>query len=228
MAHGDIETSQVPRLVWVAFHLAFVGVVGWVCFGGGLEEIGRWFGASWAAGDSGRRIVLMVFSVVLWIRMTTTAFVFLRRKFGWDEAGAVIFAVFLYQVVFAVLGANEAAPLGPIDYGAIALFALGSYLNTGSEYQRKKFKEKPENKGKLYTGGLFRLARHINYFGDTCWVAAWAIVTRDIWSAIMPAMLGVSFPLAFIPQLSKHLREHYGEQFIEWEKRSKKFIPFVY
>ena len=48
----------------------------------------------------------------------------------------------------------------------ILLFIIGSYINTYSEIQRKRFKDNPNNKGKLYTLGLFQYARHINYFGD--------------------------------------------------------------
>ncbi|MGR5960169.1 DUF1295 domain-containing protein [Bacillus cereus] len=38
-------------------------------------------------------------------------------------------------------------------------------LNTVSELLRKSFKDNPVNQGKLYTGGLFKYAIHINYLG---------------------------------------------------------------
>ena len=44
-------------------------------------------------------------------------------------------------LVFAVLALCEAHPLGATDLAGIALFLVGSYLNTGSELQRKRFKQ---------------------------------------------------------------------------------------
>ena len=61
-------------------------------------------------------------------------------------------------------------PFGSVtDYLGLGLFALGSALETVSELQRKAFKAKESNKGKVYTGGLFSLARHINYTGEILW-----------------------------------------------------------
>jgi hypothetical protein len=39
-------------------------------------------------------------------------------------------------------------------------------FNGLSELQRYRWKRQPQNAGRLYTGGLFAYARHINYFGD--------------------------------------------------------------
>jgi steroid 5-alpha reductase family enzyme len=175
-----------------------------------------------------RRQILMVFGVVLWIRMTFTAFYFLKRKFAWSEMGAVISAVGLFQLGFALCGASTADPIGPLDYAGIALYFIGCYLNTGSELQRKRFKEDPANKGKLYTKGLFSLARHINYFGDTLWLIGWALLTRSWWSIIMPLAATSGFVFAFIPQLSVYLKEHYGSDYDEWASKTKRFIPFIY
>ena len=45
----------------------------------------------------------------------------------------------------------------------------GILLELVSELQRKRFKDDPANKGKPYAGGLFSLARSINYGGYTLW-----------------------------------------------------------
>jgi protein-S-isoprenylcysteine O-methyltransferase Ste14 len=42
-------------------------------------------------------------------------------------------------------------------------YAFGWYIEIAAETERKKFKDNPQNRGKLYTKGLFRFARHINY-----------------------------------------------------------------
>ena len=226
--HGEKETSQVTRGVATLAHLFFFGIAVWIDFGDGCRVIWGWVGTEVSPGDPGRRWLLFLLSLVLVVRMTLALFCLLRRRLGWEELAGIVCALFLYQVVFALLGARTAAPLAPWDVVAVVLYALGSYLNTASEWQRKRFKERPENQGRLYTGGLFRYARHINYFGDTLWVTAWAMVTRSAWSLMIPAALVLAFLLAFIPALEQHLKTHYGEAYLDWEKRSKAYIPFLY
>ncbi|MCP4642608.1 MAG: DUF1295 domain-containing protein [bacterium] len=227
--HGQEETSPAPRIVCTALHGCFLAFAGWIYFGGGANLLCSWCGMEPADPASlARRIMLFSFGVLSFVRIALTLFVLLKRRFAWDELGGVVFALAIYQVGFAVLGAREPAGLDLLDAVAVGLFLLGSYLNTGSELQRKRFKADPANKGKLYTQGLFRYARHINYSGDTLWVAAWALATRNVWSAIVPLALAAGFVFAFIPSLTKHLRANYGDQFEEWEKRTKAFIPFVY
>jgi protein-S-isoprenylcysteine O-methyltransferase Ste14 len=212
----------------VAVHLVLVAVAGWLYFGGGIETIRGLFGIDWQPGDFTRRLLLLSFGVILWLRLTFGMFWLLKRKFGWDELVGVLFACVVYQTGFALLGATEDTPVGLFDVAAIVLFLFGSYLNTWSEMQRKRFKADPANQGRLYTEGWFRYARHINYFGDTLWVAGWAMLTRNPWSAIVPVALAAGFVLFFIPSLTDHLKTKYGEQYDEWAKTTKRYIPFVW
>jgi protein-S-isoprenylcysteine O-methyltransferase Ste14 len=227
--HGQSETSNIPRLTCTLIHLLFLALAAWVYFGGGGEVISGWLGlGSGSQGNSIRRLVLFGFGLILFLRISLTLFVLLRRRFDWSELWGVLLGLFCYQVVFALLGAGEARPLGVLDFVAIAIFILGSFLNTGSELQRKKFKDRPENKGMLYTRGLFRYARHINYFGDALWVTAWAMLTRNIWSFLIPLGLVAMFIFMFIPSLTKYLADRYGEQYELWAKKTKAFVPFIY
>ncbi len=107
-------------------------------------------------------------------------------------------------------------------------YFLGSYINTYSEIQRKNFKKDPNNKGKLYTLGLFKLARHINYFGDICWVVGWAIITHNIWSGLIPIALTLGFIFFFIPELSSYLEKKYGEEYMNWKNNTKSLFPYIF
>ncbi len=108
------------------------------------------------------------------------------------------------------------------------MFFLGSFLNTGAEVQRRRFKANPENQGRLFTGGLFRFARHINYFGDSLWCLGWAVLTRNAWALCIPALLTFGFVFFFIPSLSKYLSARYQGEYDQWKEQTKAFIPFVY
>jgi protein-S-isoprenylcysteine O-methyltransferase Ste14 len=227
--HGEQEHSYTTRIICTLLHLVFLGIAGWIYFAGGIEVISGWLGGEpTSVGNLARRIALFSCGIVLFLRITLGLFYLLKRKFGWEEFGGVVFALFVYHVVFALLVAQTNTPINALDIVAIALFLVGSYFNTGAEWQRKRFKDEPKNRGKLYTQGLFRYARHINYFGDTLWVTAWAILTRNIWSFIIPLALAAAFVFAFIPSLSKHLKARYGAQYEAWAKRTKAYIPFIF
>ncbi len=218
--HGEPENSGTTRTVCTLVHVLFLCIASWIYFAGGDEHAGLAY--------SPRHVLLLGFGVVLFLRMSFALFVLLKRKFDWDELAGVVFALLVYQVGFALLGHAQVAPLGFFDASAAFLFLFGSYLNTASEWQRKRFKENPEHGGLLYTEGLFSWARHINYFGDTLWVLGWAMVTRNLWSLLVPIAITAAFLFAFIPPLSKHPATRYGEQYEDWKKNSKAFVPFVY
>jgi len=226
--HGEKETSRAPRFTWVALHLGQVVVAWWILLGDGYRRLGELVGRHWIAGDEQRRVVLAVLCVVLWIRMTLTGLFILQRRFAWSEAAPVIAASAIYQWGFALLGAGTKAPLGVAAWIGVALYAIGGVFNTGSELQRRAFKSKPENAGKLYTGGFFSLTRHPNYFGDSLWGLGWALVTGNAWSSIIVAIEVSGFVFSQIPELDRYLESHYGEPYRAWARRTKRFVPFVY
>lgn len=226
--HGEVETSMKTRYFILIAHVIIINFVTWIYFGGGIEVIGLLFGLTLLPGNLIRRTILLSFGVVYFLRVNLTLFYLLKRKIEWKETGAIIGGLVFYQVGLALSGAAQSALIDPIDYIAIGVFIIGSFLNTGSEFQRKLFKDRPENTGKLYKGGLFILARHINYFGDSVWTIGWALMTRNWFGAIMPIFCTLGFVFASIPMLSKYLEERYKEQYREWASKTKKFIPFVY
>ena len=141
--HGEQETSNAPRMTCTLIHVALLGVAAWIYFGGGNEFISGWLtDEPTPSGDLTRRIVLFSFGIALFLRINLTLFYLLKRRFDWAELGGVVFALFLYQVVFALLGGRETGPMDLLDIVAIAIFLFGGYLNTGSELQRKRFKNK--------------------------------------------------------------------------------------
>ncbi len=226
--HGEIETSIKTRIVILLSHLIILVTIAWIYLVGGIEIIGRLFGLTLLPGNLIRRTILLSFGIIYTGRVILTLFYLLKRKIDWKETVGVIGALAFYQLGFALSGATQSAFIDPIDYIAIGIFFIGSFINTGSEFQRKRFKDRPENKGKLYTRGLFSFSRHINYFGDFVWTIGWALMTRNWWSAIMPIFCILGFVFFSIPMLTKYLEEQYKDQYREWASRTKKLIPFIY
>jgi len=222
--YGQKDKSIPQKTVMKLFELIILAVSFWILFGNGYAEI---TGDRGTSGIFSRRVLLFFFNCIVFIRMTFTMFYLVKRRIPWEEAFSIPFAFALYYIGFAMLGYTCKTELSFIDDIAIALFLSGSYLNTGSELARDKWKKDPANKGKLYTEGLFGYSMHINYFGDLLWVIAYAIVTCNIYSVFIPVFLFSFFAFYNIPKLDKYLAGRYGKQFEDYSKRTKKFIPFI-
>ena len=179
-------------------------------------------------GDFVRRIILISCFVIYLIRLFVTTFVFLKRKMVWAEAITISVLMSLALYGFAKTGGSNQQPIGLIELVGILLYIIGSYLNTNSEYVRHIWKKNPDNKGRLYTGGLFRYSMHVNYFGDTVLFTGLALITHSLIMLIIPFLMTANFVLFIIPTLDKYLAEKYGSDFQEYAKRTKKLIPWVY
>lgn len=226
--YGHEEVSRRPRRAMVAVHALVTALAGWFLVGSGTGSVGHLLGVAWAPGDPGRRALLLAFGIVLWLRMSGTALVLLRRRFRFSEMGAVIGGVALYQLGFALLGVGSPQPLGAWDVVAALLFLGGGALNTLSEWARLRFKARPENRGKLYTRGPFALVRHPNYLGDCLWGVGWALATRSPWSILIVLAEISGFVFANIPQLSAYLERRYGDAYREWARHTARLVPWIY
>ena len=226
--HGIKETSITLSLIWLVIHTIFLYIAYLICFDDKLIWISDILGIDFIAGNIDRKICLSSFGVIMYVRMNLTIFYLLNRKIPIDELFGIITACAAYQIGFVLLGGWQSDLLNVLDFLGVLLFIIGSYFNTYSELQRKRFKNDSNNKGKLYTQGLFQYARHINFFGDICWVTGWAIITHNPLSGIIPIMLTLGFIFFGVPELSSYLEKKYGDDYQEWSKNTKKLIPFIY
>lgn len=220
--YGSTKRSWPQRLMVIAGECACLLIAYWFLFMGGNDAMHL------PEGDFGRDVALFALSVATFLRMGCMVLYLLRRGMQWGEVWGVLFAFAVYYIGFSILGGIQDKPLDGVDLLAIFLFVAGSVINSASEWLRDRWKKDPENQGKVYTGGLFRYATHINYFGDIVWVCGFALLTRNIWAAIVPLFLILMFVFLNIPQHDRYLRGKYGEAFAAYEKKTKKLIPFIY
>ena len=206
-------------LLWLSYRILFQN---------GGEIISNWFGIENQSNSIERRIIIFSFSVIVFLRIGFMMIFLLKRKIPWEESISIPFAFALYYIGFAIFVLATDKQIDYWDYVGLFVFILGSFLNTFSELQRNFWKKKPENKGKLYTKGLFGYSMHINYFGDLLWVTAYALITRNWYAVTVPLFLFCFFAFYNIPKLDSYLASKYGEQFEKYKNKTKKFIPLVY
>jgi len=226
--YGEYDKSLAPKWFLTLVHLASIVAVGWLLFGGGLETVSGWLGRAWPPGDFARRGLLFAGAAVYFARVCLTLFYLIRRRTGWGEAVTIAVWIPFIEILFAVLGGRNPSPPGLIGGLGVILYLAGSYVNTASEYQRHIWKQDPANRGRLYTGGLFRYSMHINYFGDTVLFTGYALFTGSWWALLVPLLMLAGFVFVNIPLLDAYLKKKYGSAFDEYASRTKKFIPFVY
>ncbi|MCJ1227955.1 hypothetical protein MMC12_004614 [Toensbergia leucococca] len=96
----------------------------------------------------------------------------------------------------------------PIVITSALLYLTGIFTESISEIQRRSFKSDLANKGIPYSGGLFGLARHINYGGHTLWRSAYALAFGGpVWALGLASWLFFDFSKRTVPVLEEHCQD---------------------
>lgn len=114
------------------------------------------------------------------------------------------------------------------NYIGVVFWATGLFFESVGDYQLKKFKKDPVNKGKLMDRGLWSLTRHPNYFGDSMmWTGVFLMAVSgwsSIWIAIGPALM--TYFLVFVSGVKLLEKKYEGrEDYEDYKKRTNSFIP---
>jgi len=114
--------------------------------------------------------------------------------------------------------------------GGVAIWLVGFFFESVGDWQLKRFKSDPQNKGKLIETGLWRYSRHPNYFGEA--VQWWGIYVmaissgRNYWLIVSPLL--ITLFLLFISGVPMLEKKYAGRP--DWEdykRRTSKFIPWL-
>ena len=227
------DSSTLQRVVMALVVFASAVMAWWLLFWGGLSTLNEccfhlWAHSPWQLGNPVRRLLLVVALSVYFFRLLLTLFVFFKRGICWNEAAVVAGWVALIYLVISVAGGSNQAPVALAAGAGVVLFLFGSWMNTWAEYTRHQWKQQPENHGRLYTTGLFRLCRHPNYLGDLLSFSGLALIVGRWIAATIPAVMLLGFIFGNVPMLDAHLAEGYGADFAAYARRTRKLIPFVY
>jgi protein-S-isoprenylcysteine O-methyltransferase Ste14 len=178
--------------------------------------------------DQYRAYLLLVCSVVFYVRLALCLLVFVKRKVSWFEGCAVgvLYGALVYM--FSLWGSLTLSKIGAIEPIGMGLFIAGSWINTQADYQRYVWKKRSENTRHLYTKGLFKHAMHINFFGDTIMFVGYALITQSFMSFIPVIAIFLNFIFVQIPRLDDYLIKRYESEFIQYASKTKKYIPYIY
>ncbi|MBC1359419.1 DUF1295 domain-containing protein [Listeria booriae] len=144
----------------------------------------------------------------------------------------VLQGVLLYIISLPIFLVNTTAGTDFLwwNYVGIVVWLVGFIFEVGGDEQLRRFKQKPENKGKLMTTGLWQYTRHPNYFGEALsWWGIFLITITSaatLWGFIGPLI--ITLLLLFVsgvPLLEKKYKDR--ADFQAYAKRTSKFIPTI-
>lgn len=119
--------------------------------------------------------------------------------------------------------------LGILDYIAIPLWLVGFFFEAVGDWQLKRFKSDPANKGKVLDHGVWRYTRHPNYFGDAAqWWAYFLIAAAagGWWTVFSPILMTtLLLRVSGVSLLEKTLDSRPGYK--EYAERTSEFIPWL-
>lgn len=160
-----------------------------------------------------------------------------RKEAGsawWWRSFFKVFAiqgVLLWIISIPLLAAQRSvtpASLTWLDGLAVVVWAIGFYFEAMGDWQLTRFKAEPANKGKLFTGGVWRYTRHPNYFGDA---AQWwgffllAAAAGGWWTVYSPLLMtGLLLKVSGVALLEKTLTKT-KPGYEEYVATTSSFIP---
>jgi steroid 5-alpha reductase family enzyme len=162
-----------------------------------------------------------------------------RRKYGPERYWWVsYFQTFLLQGVLmmivsvpllAVNGGTGSNTLGVIDFIGVLVWLTGFSFEAGGDLQLARFKNDPENKGKVLQTGFWKYTRHPNYFGDSAvwWAyALFSIAAGGYWQIIGSVIMTLLIiRISGVALLEKTLVDT-KPRYREYIRKTSAFLPW--
>lgn len=162
-----------------------------------------------------------------------------RKKYGPERYWWFsFFQTFLLQgilimiVSLPLLGVNVASNsnvLNVMDYVGVLLWLIGFMFEAGGDFQLSRFKQNPENKGKVLNTGFWKYTRHPNYFGDSAvwWAyALFSIAAGSYWQTVGSVIMTLLIiKVSGVALLEKTLNNT-KPQYREYIQKTNSFFPW--
>lgn len=223
-------------IVDIAYGCAFI-LVAWSSYG------------LYASGHPRQQLLLLLISV--WgLRLATHIFMRKRKEDGedvryrqWRESWGKTFVWRSFLQIFMLQGAvvwgvalpvllvmtQPGGALGWLDFCGVLIWLIGFGCEALGDYQLLRFKQRPENRGKIIQCGLWRYTRHPNYFGEaTLWWGIFLIALNAPYGAsalISPVLIAfLLLKVSGIPMLEAKYADR--PDFEDYKQRTNAFFPW--
>ncbi|ROO37522.1 DUF1295 domain-containing protein [Salinisphaera orenii] len=161
-----------------------------------------------------------------------------RRAWG-ARADLYMLGFFLFQALiaavlsipFLVVAYMPEAPSLGVALAAIAVWFVSVVGEGTADTQLHRFKQRPENRGRVCAEGLWRYSRHPNYFFESLhWVTYVVLaIGAPYWWATLASpliMAGLLLKVSGIPTIENKAAADKREGHDEYVRRTSAFIPW--
>jgi steroid 5-alpha reductase family enzyme len=161
-----------------------------------------------------------------------------RQAWG-ARADLYMLGFFLFQAVaasilsipFLVIAYMREAPSLGVTLAALAVWFVSVVGEGTADSQLHRFKQKPENKGKVCAEGLWRYSRHPNYFFESLhWVTYVVLAIGAPWwwaTLASPVLMAwLLLRISGIPTIENRKASEKREGYDEYIRRTSAFIPW--
>lgn len=119
--------------------------------------------------------------------------------------------------------------LGPLAYLGALAWLTGFLFEAIGDWQLRRFKAEPANRGKVMDRGLWRYTRHPNYFGNAClWWGIWLVACDGpgaVWTLVGPLLMTFFLlKVSGVSLLEKSLVET-KPGYADYIRRTSAFLP---
>lgn len=152
------------------------------------------------------------------------------RNFFWFFQAQALLAALL-ALPFAVLAANPAGAVAPLQWGGVALFVTAKIGESIADRQLAGWRRDPANRGRTCRRGMWRYSRHPNYFCEwLIWVAFALHATPapgGAWVWLAPATMYL-FVTRFtgIPYSEAQSLRSRGDDYRAYQRTTSAFFPW--
>ena len=161
----------------------------------------------------------------------------LRKAWG-EKQNLLMLRFYYFQAIlalvlsipFALIMINPSPALHFLEVIGASLWLVAVIGESTADYQLKKFREDPNNRGKVCDRGLWYYSRHPNYFFEwLVWISYFIMALGSAWGFIT-----IICPLAMYYFLTKvtgivytetQMLKSRGQAFIEYQNSTSAFIP---
>jgi steroid 5-alpha reductase family enzyme len=139
-------------------------------------------------------------------------------------------AVVLWLVSLPVQVAQHGTGVHPVVIAAgTALWSVGMVFEAVGDWQLRRFRADPGNRGRVLDRGLWRYTRHPNYFGDACVWWGLFLLACSSWYGLMTIVSPVLMTFLLArgtgkPMIEEHLRRR-RPAYADYVERTSGFFP---
>ena len=140
--------------------------------------------------------IRMNFILILWYRNTAAAKlkdilppaeIYLLPVLLTNVAGWIYCLPFVWTV-------DRPGPLDRLDLIVVCVYVLGTIFHFGSDFQKHRFKQRPDSYGRVLDTGFWGISRHPNYFGDFLIYIAFGLSAGNFLGLHFPARKSCTVP----------------------------------